>query len=121
LDKLKFNPAHIFSVYLDKVASLHATSNDSSDVLFPSCRVAGIEYSLSNPVSYSNLQNQFKFKGAVSVCKIEVGLNKVGPHCLRRGRVTHAVRSGADHDTVMKAMRVKSRSIVLVQVSKLAF
>ena len=45
--------------------------------------------------------------------------------------VTHTVRAGADHDVVMKAMRVKSRSIVgyyailkgpdLAKVSKLAF
>ena len=130
LDKLIFNPAHIFSIYLDRVAYLHANANHSSDILFPSCRVfAGSESSLNKPVSYSNMRTQFQ--SAVSACKVEVGLNKVGLHCLRRGGVTHAVRAGADHDTVQKAMCVKSRSIIgyyatlksddLSKVSKLAF
>ena len=36
LPKLHFNPAKVFSIYLDRVAGLHARSNHSSDLLFPS-------------------------------------------------------------------------------------
>ena len=91
----------MFSIYLDRVASLHARSNHSSDLLFPSCRnLKFVEISLDRPVSYSVMQN--KFKSAVADSNIEIGLSKVGLHCMRRGGVTHAVRAGAPHSVVQK-------------------
>ena len=64
-------------------------------------------------------------------CNIQVGLSKVGLQCMRRGGVTHAVRTGAPHEVVQKDMRVKSKSMVpyyatlkgkdLAKVSKLDF
>ena len=54
LPNLKFNPARIFSIFLDRVAPLHAHSSHSSDLLFPSCKVVKlVETSLPKPVSYS--------------------------------------------------------------------
>jgi integrase len=111
LPLLDFNPARIFSIYLDRVALLHSNASHNCDLLFFSCRVSfRNELSLDRPVSYSNLKTEFKL--SVAACELEVGLNKVGLHCLRRGGVTHAVRAGANHDVVQKAMRVKTRSIV---------
>ena len=105
LPLLEFNPAKIFSIYLDRVALLHANYSHSSNLLFPSFRVVlGNEVSLSHPVSYDNLRKEFKL--CVTTCGLEIGLNKIGLHCLRRGSVTHAVRAGAVHDNVQKAMRV---------------
>ena len=88
-----------------------------------------MEISLDRPVSYSVLQN--KFKSAVADSNIEIGLSKVGLHCMRRGGVTHAVRAGAPHSVVQKCMRVKSKVMVgyyaslkgkdLAKVSKMAF
>ena len=64
-------------------------------------------------------------------CNIQIGVSKVGLHCMRRERVTHAVRAGAPHEVVQKAMRVKSKSMVsyyatlqgkdLAKVSKISF
>ena len=120
----------MFSIYLDRVAGLHARSNHSSDLLFPSCRNSKfVETSLDRPVSYSVMQN--KFKSAVADSNIEIGLSKVTLHCMRRGGVTHAVRAGAPHSVVQKCMRVKSKVMVgyyaslkgkdLAKVSKMAF
>ena len=129
LPRISFNPARVFSIYLDRIASLHANSDHSSDLLFPSCRVTKtLEASLDRPVSYALLQKQFT--SAVADCNIQVGLSKVCLHCMRRGGVTHAVRAGAPHEVVQKAMRVKSNMVGyyatlkgedLVKVSKLAF
>ena len=46
-------------------------------------------------MSYNVLLKQFKL--AVVEAKVDVGLSKVGLHCMRRGGVTHAVRAGAPH------------------------
>jgi hypothetical protein len=88
-----------------------------------------VETSLPKPISYNEIKKQFTV--AVTESNINVGFNKIGLHCMRRGSVTSAVRAGADHDVVMKAMRVKSRSNVgyyatlqgsdLAETSKLAF
>ena len=60
LSKTSFNPARFFSIYLDRIASLHAISDHSSDLLFPSCKVIKtLEASLDRPVSYAVLQKQF--------------------------------------------------------------
>ena len=130
LPYLSFNPTRVFSIYLDRIASVHANSDHSSDLLFPSCQVTKtLEASLDKPVSYSVLQKQFS--SAVADCNIHIGVSQKGLHCMRRGRVTHAVRAGAPHEVVQKAMRVKSKSMVgyyatlqgkdLAKVSKLAF
>ena len=106
LPRLKFNPAKLFSLYLDKVALIHSKSNSPSDYLFPSLRKSrSVLHSLDKPVSYSVLLKQFKF--CVKECNIEVGL-----HSLRRGGVTHAVRAGAPHSVVQKCMRVKAETMV---------
>ena len=60
---------------------------------------------------------------------IEIGLSKVGLHCMRRGGVTHVVRAGVPHTVVQKCMRVKSKVMVSYYatlkgkdlVSKMAF
>ena len=60
LPKISFNPARVFSINLDQTASLHANSDHSSDLLFPSCKVTKtLEASLDRPVSYAVLQKQF--------------------------------------------------------------
>ena len=60
LPNLAFNPARVFSIYLDKIASLHAFASHSSDFLFPSCRVSkALEASFGKPVSFSIIQKQF--------------------------------------------------------------
>ena len=111
LPRLKFNPAKIFSLYLDQVALMHAKSNTKSDFLFPSIRKSvSVLHTLDKPVSYSNLLKKFKF--CVKECKIKVGLSKVGLHSLRRGGVTYAVRAGAPHPVVAKCMRVKGEAMV---------
>ena len=94
LPSLPFNPAKVFSIYLDRFASLHANSNHGSDLLFPSCRISkDKEVSLDKSVSYSVISKQFR--EAVADSNIEIGLDKVGLHCMRRVGVTHAVRAGA--------------------------
>ena len=111
LPGLMFNPSRVFSLYLDRVALLHANSDTPSDLLFPSCRFSGlVEHSLDKPVSYNVLLKQFKL--SVVEAKVDVGLSKVGLHCMRRGGVTHAVRAGAPHSIVQKCMRVKSGGMV---------
>ena len=130
LPNLAFNPSRIFSIYLDRVALLHSQSDHSGNLLFPVCKVVkSVETSLPKPISYNVIKKQFTV--AVTESNINVGFNKIGLHCMRRGSVTSAVRAGADHDVVMKAMRVKSRSNVgyyvtlqgsdLAETSKLAF
>ena len=130
LPGLMFNPARVFSLYLDKVALLHSNSDSSSDLLFPSCKYSGkVQHTLDKPVSYNVLLKQFKI--SVVEAKIEVGLSKVGLHCMRRGGGTHAVRAGAPHSIVQKCMRVKFEAMVgyyatlrgedLEKVTKLAF
>ena len=84
---------------------------------------------MDKPVSYEVILKQFKL--SVSEAKVEVGLSKVGLHCMRRGGVTHAVRAGAPHSAVKKCMRVKLDVMVgyyetlsgteLNEASKLAF
>jgi len=116
LPGLKYNPSDIFSLYLDKVAYTHATSDSSSDYLFPSLRsVGGVTSTLDKPASYQTFLKAFKI--AVKSANIPVGLSKVGLHSLRRGGVTHAVRAGAPHDVVQKCMRVKSASMVAYYAS----
>ena len=84
LPGLMFNPSRVFSLYLDKVALLHSNSDSSSDLLFPSCKYSGkVQHTLDKPVSYNVLLKQFKL--SVVEAKIEVGLSKVGLHCMRRG------------------------------------
>ena len=84
LPGLLFNPARVFSLYLDKVALLHSNSDSSSDLLFPSCKYSGkVQHTLDKPVSYNVLLKQFKL--SVVEAKIDVGLSKVGLHCMRRG------------------------------------
>ena len=62
LPRLKYNPAKIFSLYLDKVALIHEKSNNPSDFLFPSLRKSrSVLHSLDKPVSYSVLLKKFKF------------------------------------------------------------
>jgi hypothetical protein len=86
LPRLKYNPAKIFSLYLDQVALIHEKSNTPSDFLFPSLRKSrSVLHSLDKPVSYSVLLKKFKF--CVQQCKIPVGLSKVGLHSLRRGEL----------------------------------
>jgi hypothetical protein len=130
LPGLLFNPSRVVSIYIDKVAFLHANSDSPSDYLLPACRYFGrVEHSLDKPVSYEVILKQFKL--SVSEAKVEVGLSKVGLHCMRRGGVTHAVRAGAPHPVVKKCMRVKSDGMVgyyatlsgneLNEASKLAF
>ena len=60
---------------------------------------------MDKPVSYEVILKQFKL--SVSEAKVEVGLSKVGLHCMRRGGVTNAVKAGAPHSVVKKCMRVK--------------
>ena len=73
-----------FSLYLDKVALLHSNSDSSSDLLFPSCKYSGkVQHTLDKPVSYNVLLKQFKL--SVVEAKIEVGLSKVGLHCMIKG------------------------------------
>ncbi len=111
LPGLKFNPSEIFSIYLDKIAFLHSTSDSSSDFLFPSLRtVGGVTSTLDKPASYQTFLKAFKL--AVKSANIQVGLSKVGLHSLRRGGVTHAIRAGAPHETVQKCMRVKTLGMV---------
>ena len=84
---------------------------------------------MDKPVSYEVILKQFKL--SVSEAKVEVGLSKVGLHCMRRGGVTHAVRAGAPHSVVKKCMHVKFDGMVgyyatltgneLDEASKLAF
>jgi hypothetical protein len=87
-----------------------------------------LEASLDRPVSYPVLQKQFT--SAVADSNIQVGLSKVGLHCMRQGGITYVVRSGAPHEVVQKAMRVKTNMVGyyatvkgedLAKVSKLAF
>ena len=60
MPNLYFNPVRDFSIYLDGIASLHANSDHSSDLLFPSCQgTKTLEASWDKPVSYSVLQKQF--------------------------------------------------------------
>ena len=111
LPRLKFNPARIFSLYLDKLSIIHSNSHSPSDFLFPSLRKSrSVLHSLNKPVSYSILLKMFKF--CVKEVGLPVGLSKVGLHSLRRGGVTHAVRAGAPHSVVKKCMRVKTDSMV---------
>ena len=76
-----------------------------------------------------NCEFQKQFSSAVADCNIQVGLSKVGLHCMRWGGDTQAVRAGVPHEVVQKG--VKSKSMVgyyatlqgkdLAKVSKLAF
>ena len=115
---------------MDCVALLHSRSNHPGNLLFPACKlVKSLETSLFKPISYNVIKKQFTAE--VTKSTINVGLNKIGLHCMRRGSVTSAVRAGADHNVVAKSMRVKSRSNVayyaslkgsdLAETSKLAF
>ena len=131
LPGLKFNPSDIFSLYFEKISYLYSLSELSSDFLFPSFRSSKLHgvIPLDHPVSYSVISSKFKF--LVKQVNIPVGMSKVGLHCMRRGGVTHAVRAGAPHSVVQKAMRVKSQSMVgyyatlraseLSETAKLAF
>ena len=84
LPRLKFNPAKIFSLYLDKLAIIHSNSHSPSNYLFPSLRNSrSILHSLDKPVSYSLLLSKFKF--CVKEVGLPIGLSKVGLHSLRRG------------------------------------
>ena len=48
-----FDTANIFSIYLDKLALLHAEGNSNIDYLFPNIRlVKGKEFPLNTPFSY---------------------------------------------------------------------
>ena len=61
LPGLAFNPSRVFSLYLDRVALLHANSDTPSDLLFPACRYSGrVEHSRDKPVSYNVVLKQFK-------------------------------------------------------------
>jgi hypothetical protein len=52
LPRLKYDPAKIFSLYLDQVALIHEKSNTPSDFLFPSLRKSrSVLHSLDKPVS----------------------------------------------------------------------
>ena len=131
LPGLKFNPSDVFSLYFEKISYLYSLSELSSDFLFPSFRSSKLHgvIPLDHPVSYSVISSKFKF--LVKQVDIPVGMSKVGLHCMRRGGVTHAVRAGAPHSVVQKAMRVKSQSMVgyyatlraseLSETAKLAF
>ena len=60
---------------------MHICSNHSPDLLFSSCKVSKVlETSLDKPVSYSVIQKQFS--SDVADCNIQVGLSKVGLHCM---------------------------------------
>ena len=84
LPRLKFNPARIFSLYLDRLSIIHSNSHSPSDFLFPSLRNSrSVLHSLDKPVSYSLLLKKFKF--CVKEVGLPVGLSKVGLHSLRRG------------------------------------
>ena len=84
LPRLKYNPAKIFSLYLDQVALIHDKSNTPFDFLFPFLRKSRfVFHSLDKPVFYSVLLKKFKF--CVQQCEIQVSLSKVGLHSLRRG------------------------------------
>ena len=116
LPGLKFNPSEILSVYLDKIAFVHANSDSTSDFLFPSLRTAGkVLTTLDRPASYQTFLKAFQL--AVKSANIDVGLSKVGLHSLRRGGVTHAVRAGAPHSVVQKCMRVKTPGMVAYYAS----
>ena len=61
LPGLDFNPSRVLSLYIDRVAFLHANSDTPSDYLFPACRYSGREeHSHDKPVSYSVILKQFK-------------------------------------------------------------
>ena len=84
LPRVKFNPAKIFSLYLDRLAIIHSNSHSPSDFLFPSLRNSrSVLYSLDKPVSYYLLLKKFKF--CVKEVGLPVGLSKVGLHSHRRG------------------------------------
>ena len=118
-------------MYFEKISYLYSLSELSSDFLFPSFRSSKLHgvIPLDHPVSYSVISSKFKF--LVKQVNIPVGMSKVGLHCMRRDGVTHAVRAGAPHSVVQKAMRVKSQSMVgyyatlraseLSETAKLAF
>ena len=95
---------------------MHANSDHSSYLLFPSCKV-------TKTVSYAVLQKQFTSAVADS---IQVGLSKVGFHCMRRGgaRTLCVLRAGAPHEVVQKAMvgyYATLKGEDLAKVSKFAF
>ena len=53
LPRLKFNPARIFSLYLNRLSIIHSNSHSPSDFLFPSLRNScSVLHSLDKPVSY---------------------------------------------------------------------
>ena len=75
LPRLKFNPARIISLYLDKLSIIHSNSHYPSDFLFPSLRKSStVLHSLNKPVSYSLLLKKFKF--CVKEVGLPVGLSK---------------------------------------------
>ena len=125
-----FDPAHIFGIYLDRVALLHSEGNCSNDFLFPNIRaVRNKVFPLNTPVSYSNTLKTLKREA--SLAHLPFSSFKLGLHSLRRGPVTHSVNSGADPFIVKKLMRVKTLSMVdhyseadhqlLLKASKSAF
>ena len=97
--KLKFNPSFILSVFLERVSYLYCQSQIYGDFLFPSCIFKGKPLNVINStISYDSLLKHFKTR--VHAAHIPIGLSKVGLHCLRRGRVTKSVCSGASVDVV---------------------
>ena len=85
LPGLTFNLSRVLSLYINRVAFLHANSDSPSDYLFPACRYSGrVEHSLDKPVSYNNVILK-QFKLLVLEATVDVGLSKVGLHCMRRG------------------------------------
>ena len=81
LPRLKYNPAKIFSLYLDRLAIIHSNSHSPSDFLFPSLRNSrSVLHSLDKPVSYYLLLKKFKF--CVKEVALPVGLSKVGLHSM---------------------------------------
>ena len=125
-----FNPSVIFTIYLEIVAKLHATGNNSNDFLFPNVRVLkGNLFTLNTPLTYNTMLKYLKRE--VSLAQLDFSSFKLGLHSLRRGPVTQSVNSGSDPFLVQKLMRVKSLSMVdhyselnmdsLLKVSKAAF
>ena len=108
-----FNPAGIFMIYREAVASLHAIQNTSHNFLFPNCTTKKHAVILKNvPVKYDAFLRKLKVEASLAHLSCSELKLRLGLHSLRRGPVTEAVNAGTSDLHVQKLMRVDSLGMV---------
>ena len=108
-----FNPAGIFMIYREAVASLHAIQNTSHDYLFPNSTTKKHAVILKNfPVKYDAFLCKLKSEASLAHLSCSELQLRLGLHSLRRGPVTEAFNASTSDLHVQKLMRVESLGMV---------